>query len=94
LHGNSSALVIATPRRNEKRAWDEGTCRWSAGKRQVVEQTVSHLKDLFSLERHRARTLSGLLARIAARIVAYTIGLYINLFCLSRPMRRLADLLI
>ena len=64
LHGNSRALVIATPRRNEKRA-----CRWSAGKRQVVEQVVSHLKD------HRARTLSGLLARIAARMVAYTIGL-------------------
>ncbi len=88
------ALVIATPRRNERRAWDEGTYRWSAGKRQVVEQVVSHLKDLFSLERHRAHTLSGLLARIAARIVAYTIGLYINIFCLKRPMRRLADLLI
>ncbi len=43
---------------------------------------------------HRAHTLSGLLARIAARIVAYTIGLYINIFCLKRPMCRLADLLI
>jgi hypothetical protein len=36
--GTAGALVIAAPGRNEKRA-----CRWSAGKRRVIEQVVSHL---------------------------------------------------
>jgi hypothetical protein len=51
------------------------------------------LKDLFSLERHRAKTLSGLLARLAAKVAAYTCGQRLNSL-LGRPLRRLADLLI
>ena len=43
-------------------------------------RTASHrgviwqLKDLFGLERHRAKTLGGLLARVAAKVTAYTCG--------------------
>ena len=36
------------------------------------------MKDLFSLERHRAKTLGGLLARIAAKVAAYTCGQLLN----------------
>jgi hypothetical protein len=64
-----------------------------AGKRQLIEQVISQLKDLFSLERHRAKTLSGLLARLAAKVAAYTCGQRLNSL-LGRPLRRLADLLI
>jgi hypothetical protein len=46
--------------------------RWAAGKRQIVEGVICQLKDIFGLERHRAKTLSGLLTRLAAKIAAYT----------------------
>ena len=46
-----------------------------AGKRQIVEGLVWQLKDLFGLERHRAKTLGGLLARLAAKVaLAYQTG--------------------
>jgi hypothetical protein len=51
------------------------------------------LKDFFSLERHQAKTLCGLLARLAAKICAYTRAQRIN-DLLGRPPRQLADLLV
>jgi hypothetical protein len=54
---------------------------------------ICQLKDFFGLERHRAKTLGGLLARLAAKIAAYTCAQRINDF-LGRPLRHLADLLI
>jgi hypothetical protein len=54
---------------------------------------ICQLKDFFGLERHRARTLVGLLARLAAKIAAYTCAQRMN-DSLGRPLRHLADLLI
>jgi hypothetical protein len=54
---------------------------------------ICQLKDFFSLERHRAKRLGGLLARLAAKISAYTCAQSIN-DSLGRPLRHLADLLI
>ena len=87
------ALVAATPKDNSKRAWDAAGRLWAAGKRQIVEGVINQLKDLFFLERHRAKSLEGLLARLAAKIAAYTCGQCLN-SQLGRPLRRLADLLI
>lgn len=83
----------ATPTKTARRAWPEAACRWAAGHRQVVEQVIAQLKDLFALERHRAKTLSGLLTRLAAKVVAFTAGEWLNV-ALGRPLRHLADLLI
>jgi hypothetical protein len=90
---NFGALVAATPQRNTRRAWTEGACRWAAGKRQLVEGVIWQLKDYFGLERHRAKTLDGLLTRLAAKVAAYTCGQLFNAQ-LGRPLRHLADLLI
>jgi hypothetical protein len=68
-------------------------CRWASGKRQIIEGVIDQLKDIFGLERHRAKTLGGLLARLAAKIAAYTCGQWIN-DRIGRPLRRLADLLV
>lgn len=86
------ALVAATPKDNSRRAWPEATRRWASGKRQVIEGVIDQLKDLFALERHRAKTLGGLLARLAAKVAAYTCGQRLN-GQLGRPLRHLADLL-
>lgn len=87
------ALVAATPSKNAYRAWPEAACRWAAGKRQIVEGVIWQLKDLFGLERHRAKTLGGLLARLAAKVAAYTFGQVLN-DQLGRPLRHLASLLV
>jgi IS5 family transposase len=87
------ALVAATPKNNARRAWPKEDRRWASGKRQIIEGVVFQLKDLFGLERHRAKTLSGLLARLAAKIAAYTCGQWLN-DRLGRPLRHLADLLV
>src|SRR5215218_132955 len=87
------ALVAATPKANSKRAWAKTERRWASGKRQIIEGVIDQLKDLFALERHRAKTLGGLLARLAAKMAAYTCGQRLN-DQLGRPLRHLADLLV
>jgi hypothetical protein len=87
------ALVAATPKDNSRRAWSKADRRWASGKRQIIEGVIYQLKDFFSLERHRAKTLQGLLARLAAKVAAYTCAQRIN-DSLGRPLRHLVDLLI
>ena len=86
-------LVVATPKNSDCRAWPRAARHWASGKRQVIEGVIDQLKDLFALERHRAKTLSGLLTRLTAKIAAYTCGQCLN-DRLGRPLRHLADLLI
>ena len=56
------------------------------------EGVIGQLKNFFGLERHHAKTLGGLLARLAAKVAAYTCG-QLNLM-LGRPSRHLASLLV
>ena len=87
------ALVAATPKDDSRRAWSKADRRWASGKRQIIEGVIGQLKDFFSLERHRAKTLGGLLTRLAAKVAAYTCAQRIN-DSLGRPLRHLADLLV
>jgi hypothetical protein len=87
------ALVAATPKNDSRRAWSKADRRWASGKRQIIEGVIGQLKDFFALERHRAKTLGGLLTRLAAKIAAYTCAQRMNDF-LGRPLRHLADLLV
>src|SRR5215211_1233661 len=87
------ALVAAAPKNDSRRAWSKADRRWASGKRQIIEGVIGQLKDFFSLERHRAKTLGGLLRRLAAKVAAYTCAQQIN-DSLGRPLRHLADLLV
>ncbi len=88
------AIVAATPKNDSRRAWPKiEVRRWASGKRQIIEGVICQLKDFFGLERHRAKTLGGLLARLAAKIAAYTCAQRIN-DSLGRPLRHVADLLV
>lgn len=42
--------------------------------RPIIEGVIGQLKDLLGLGRHRAKTLSGLPARLAAKVALYTCG--------------------
>jgi hypothetical protein len=88
------ALLAATPKNDSRRAWSKADRRWASGKRQIIEGVIGQLKDFFSLERHRAKTLGGLLTRLAAKVAAYTTCAQSINDPLGRPLRHLADLLV
>ena len=62
-----------------------------AGIRQRIESIFWTLKDQLGLEAHRARTLHGLRARIASKLLAYSAGIWLNWLC-GRTPRQFADL--
>jgi transposase len=59
--------------------------------RQQVESIFWTLKDRLGLERHGARTLAGIRARIASKLLALAAGVWLN-HQLGRPSRALAAL--
>ncbi len=59
--------------------------------RQRIESIFWTLKDHLGLELHRARTLHGLRARIAAKLLAYSAGIWLN-WLTGRPTQAFADL--
>lgn len=58
--------------------------------RQRIESVFWTLKDRLGLERHRARTLAGLRARIAAKLLALAAGVWVNSW-LGLPSRSFAQ---
>lgn len=71
-------MVAATSQESVRRAWTEKARRWTAGKRQLIEGIIDWLNDIFVLERHRAKTLGGLLTRLSAKVAAYTYEQVLN----------------
>ena len=61
------------------------------GKRQQVEIALASLKREFRIGETLATTLTGLATRIAAKIAAYTYGLFVNRV-LGRPQGRIKEL--
>lgn len=57
--------------------------------RLVIESVFSNLKRQMRLETHLAKTPGGLVARIAQRLLALTLGVYVNTL-IGRPPRALA----
>jgi hypothetical protein len=58
--------------------------------RQRIESVFWTLKDRLGLERHRARTLAGLRARIASKLLALAAGVWVNNW-LGQPTRSFAQ---
>jgi len=61
------------------------------GKRQQVEIALASLKRVFGISETLAKTLVGLVTRIAAKMAAYTYGFYVNRL-LGRPQGRIKEL--
>jgi transposase len=80
------ATVIRPRRKNEP-----GRGPHIAPIRQCIESIFWTLKDRLGLERHHARTMHGIRARIAAKLLALAAGVWLNHY-LGRPTRAFADL--
>jgi hypothetical protein len=81
---NRHATIVRPRRRDEP-----GHGPHLAPIRQRIESIFWTFKDLLTLERHGARTLHGLRARISQRLLALTAGIALN-HHLGRPSRALA----
>lgn len=77
--------VIMRPRRKD----EPGRGPHLAPIRQRIESIFQTCKDIFTLERHGARTLENLRVRLAARFAALAAGIALN-HRLGRPSRSLA----
>lgn len=87
------ARIICPPKRNErKRSWPKRLRRWVASIRQIVETVHEKLHEVFGLRRERPHDMSGLRARLAARVALHNFCIWLN-EGLSRPRLAFADLL-
>ena len=88
------ARIIHPPKRNSrrKRSWPRRLRRWVAGIRQIVETVYDKLLNAFGLHRERPHELSGLRARLAARVALHNFCIWLN-EQLGRPRLSFADLL-
>ena len=79
--------TILRPRRQD----ESGRGPQLAPIRQCIESIFWTLKDRLGLERHHARSMHGIRARIAAKLLALAAGVWLNHY-LGRPTRAFADL--
>ena len=84
--------VIHPPKRNSRKAWSKRVRRWVASIRQIVESVYDKLFNAFGLWRERPHELSGLRARLAARVALHNFSIWLN-DQLGRPRLAFADLL-
>ena len=88
LHG----VTLLTPRRaNQHQPLPEALTRLVSHFRQMIETINSQLAGQFNLETNKAKSMSGLVARLHAKLAAHTLGLYLNVVT-GQPLRALAAL--
>jgi hypothetical protein len=87
------ARIVCPPKRNgRKRRWPKRLRRWAASIRQIVETVYDKLHCAFGLRRERPHDMSGLRARLAARVALHNFCIWLN-EQLGRPRLAFADLL-
>ena len=73
------ARLVCPPRRNgRKRRWPKRLRGWAASIRQIVETVYEKLHNAFGLRSERAHELSGLRARLAARVALHNFCIWLN----------------
>ncbi len=85
--------IICPPKRNSgKRSWPKRLRRWVASIRQIIESVYEKLFNAFGLWRERPHELSGLRARLAARVALHNFCMWLN-EQLGRPRLAFVNLL-
>ncbi len=85
---------LCPPKRTERkrRSWPKRLRRWVASIRQIIETVYDKLHNTFGLRRERPHDMSGLRARLAARVALHNFCIWLN-DQLDRPRLSFADLL-
>lgn len=91
-HEHYQAETITAPIRSSRHPWPADWERWLASQRQIVETVFAWLDSVFGLKTLNAHSRWGQYTRLAAKMAAYNIGLFINRL-LGRPYGSLATLL-
>jgi hypothetical protein len=84
--------IHCAPQAKSKRRWSKAWRRWLASIRQIVETAHHSLLNPLRLDRERPHTLSGVRARLAAKVGLHNFCLWLNRK-LNRPWLALADLI-
>lgn len=87
--------VVGAPQRSgkAKKTWPKPLRRWIASIRQIIETVNDKLIHTFRLGRERPHDLSGLQARLAAKVALHNFCIWLNL-SLGRPLLAFAELLV
>jgi hypothetical protein len=84
--------VITAPPQSSKHPWPKTLRRWLASHRQIAETVYSHLVIVFGIKQLGAHSRWGQYTRVAAKMAAFNIGMFINHW-LGRPLLALPTLL-
>lgn len=86
-------LTLLTPLRNNMEGYDPLTNQAISRERQLVETVIGHLDHWFDIERMRARDLWHLTSRLARKLLAHTVMVWLNRQH-GRPYLQFADIIV
>lgn len=78
LQAERAVRLLTPPRSNQQGEWDPTFTRLLNGMRQVIETVNDQLEEQFQIGRNHAHTFGGLCARLASKLTAHTLCIYIN----------------
>lgn len=78
LQEERQVTLIAPQRSNQRPQRDPAFTRMVNGMRQVIETINNQLEGQFRIGRNHAHTFAGLCARLASKLTAHTLCIYIN----------------
>jgi hypothetical protein len=73
LRRHQDITVLATPAKNVRQPWPDEFRQWANRYRRRIESAFGTLTTVFGVEQTGARSLTGFTARIATRLLAYTL---------------------
>jgi len=78
LREERQVTLITPPRSNQRVPRDPAFTRVTNGMRQVIETINDQLEEQFRIGKNHAHTFGGLCARLASKLTAHTLCIYIN----------------
>jgi DDE family transposase len=74
LRTHQAITLLATPAKNVHQPWPREFRQWANRFRRRIESAFGVLATVFGIEQPSARSLSGLIARVTTRLLAYTLS--------------------
>lgn len=91
LAARNDVALLTARRKNQRAQLPEALARAIAHSRQIIETVNSQLVGQLHLQRNQAKSVSGLCARVQAKLTAHTVGPYLNRL-LGQPLLALKPL--